>query len=173
MVSLLRLHLASSFVSGIRNLFTFLTIVFLLSSQVFAKALAQRPDYKKATVSIKKANSKKSKQIEVEIADTPAKWEYGLMFVTNLPEDKGMLFIFQTEELRYFWMKNTFIDLSIGYFDADKKLVSISEMSKVTSEMETNLPTYPSERPAKYALEAPKGWFQRHNIKINDKLVPP
>ncbi len=161
------------------------TIFFFLSTALSLSAFAKnpsilRPAFKTETIKIlsefEKSKTDTNKQtitIEVEIADSPAKWEYGLMFEKTLAANKGMLFVFPNEEPRQFWMKNTFVDLSIGYFDSQKRLVAILEMNKVKSEMETNLPIYPSVRPAQYALEAPKGWFQRHNIQINDKLVLP
>lgn len=108
--------------------------------------------------------------LTVEIADNSEKSARGLMFRTSLADGTGMLFIFQDEAPRSFWMKNTFIPLSIGYFDQNKKLVDIQDMQPVKSEMEQNPKTYPSAYPAKYALEVPKGWFQKHKIKIGDEL---
>ena len=108
--------------------------------------------------------------VNVEVADTQPLAEHGLMFRHELKEGNGMLFIFPDEEVRSFWMKNTFIELSIGYFDQNKKLVDIQDMKPVTSEMQTDLPVYPSKAPAKYALEVPKGWFERHKIKVGEKF---
>ena len=108
--------------------------------------------------------------VNVELADNQERAEHGLMFRHELKDGSGMLFIFPDEEIRSFWMKNTFIELSIGYFDKDKKLVDIQDMKPVTSEMQTDLPVYPSRLPAQYALEVPKGWFERHKIKIGEKL---
>jgi hypothetical protein len=109
--------------------------------------------------------------VVAEIADTPEKSTRGLMFRKKLDEGTGMLFIFPDEEIRSFWMKNTFIDLSIGFFDAQQRLVDIQDMRAVKSEMEINPPTYQSAAPAKYALEVPRGWFQKHKIKVGDKLT--
>lgn len=93
------------------------------------------------------------------------------MFRKSLKEGEGMLFIFPDEQLRTFWMKNTYIDLSIAYFDKKKKLINTIDMKATKPEGETNYPIYPSEKPAKYALEVPKGWFLKHKIKPGDKLV--
>ncbi|MGE0632270.1 MAG: DUF192 domain-containing protein [Pseudobdellovibrionaceae bacterium] len=106
-------------------------------------------------------------EITVEIADTPQKSSRGLMYRTNLADNEGMLFISEYEEIQSFWMKNTFVDLSIGFFDKNKRLIDIiQEMKAVKSEMETNLPTYQSRVPARYSLEVPKGWFDRKKIKL-------
>ncbi len=66
--------------------------------------------------------------IDVEIAETPEQHNQGLMNRDKLPENQGMLFVFQSPEIRSFWMKNTFIDLSIGYFDKNKVLFQVLDM---------------------------------------------
>jgi len=110
------------------------------------------------------------KTISVEVAKNPTQHERGLMFRKSLPKNEGMLFIFDNEENRYFWMKNTFIDLSIGYFDKDKVLINIQEMA-ATSVMETRPPAYSSAKPAMYALEMNKGWFAKNKIKLGQKFA--
>jgi uncharacterized membrane protein (UPF0127 family) len=111
-------------------------------------------------------------KIKVEIAETEEQHQRGLMFRKKLGgPSEGMLFIFQNEEVRRFWMKNTFIDLDIGYFSADKSLIDVQQMTAVISEMEYSPPSYTSLGPAQYALEMPKGWFKAHKIVIGNKLV--
>jgi uncharacterized protein len=123
--------------------------------------------YADATVPFtKKVIKINSVPLTVELADTPEKSSRGLMFRTELKEGTGMLFIFKDVDIRNFWMKNTFIPLSIGFFDGDRKLIDIQDMKPVKSEMEMNPSTYSSRAPAKFALEVPKGWFTRKKIKI-------
>jgi uncharacterized membrane protein (UPF0127 family) len=110
-------------------------------------------------------------RLTVEVADTEAKQERGLMFRKSLSENQGMLFIFREERILSFWMKNTFIDLDIGFFDKGKKLVDIQTMKGVKSIMETDLQSYPSLMPALYALEVPKGWFERNQIKVGATFI--
>lgn len=105
-------------------------------------------------------------KLHVEVADTPEKLGRGLMYRKALGENEGMLFIFPNDEIQSFWMKNTFVPLSIGFFDAGKKLVEFFDMDPVKSEMEMNPPTYQSKASATYALEVPKGWFQKHKIPL-------
>lgn len=105
-------------------------------------------------------------QILVELADTDPKQEIGLMYRENLKPNEGMLFIFEEEQPRSFWMKNTFIDLDIGFFDKKKKLIDIQTMKAASSVIDNNLPSYYSTGPAQYALEVPKGWFKKNKIKI-------
>lgn len=114
-----------------------------------------------------------SKKITVELAETPQQHEKGLMYRETLEKDKGMLFIFNREDTLSFWMKNTYVDLSIAYINKKLKIVDIQEM-KATSPLEiSEPPTYPSKKPAMYALEMPKGWFKASNIKVGQSLKLP
>jgi len=65
-------------------------------------------------------------EVKALIADTPKTREKGLMFIKDLPENKGMLFVFEGEQLQQFWMKNTFIDLDMVFIGADKKVTSVA-----------------------------------------------
>ena len=65
---------------------------------------------------------------DVEVAETQEQHSYGLMNRNKMPENLGMIFVFDNNEIRSFWMKNTFIDLSIGYFDQNKVLFQIIEI---------------------------------------------
>lgn len=114
-----------------------------------------------------------SKKIMVELAETPQQHEKGLMYRETLEKDKGMLFIFDREQTLSFWMKNTYVDLSIAYINEKMKIVDIQEM-KATSPLEiSEPPTYPSKKPAMYALEMSKGWFKASNIKVGQTLKLP
>ena len=107
-------------------------------------------------------------QVEVEIADTEEAWLKGLMFRKHLPEGSGMLFVYPKPSILSFWMKNTLIPLSIAFFDEEKKLLNIEDMP-ILKKGETPR-TFVSISPAKYALEAPLGWFAKHKIKPGMKF---
>ena len=111
------------------------------------------------------------KTLNIEVATTPKQLQRGLMYRSELKEDAGMLFIFTGERNRSFWMKNTFIDLSIGFFDKDRKLLRVLDMNGVKTEMEVNPPRYQSRVLAKYALEVNKGWFKRNKIKLGTRFT--
>ncbi len=108
-------------------------------------------------------------ELTVEVAKTQQQLSRGLMDRQTLNENEGMLFIFEKEEPRHFWMKNTFVALSIGFFDKNKVLVDIQDMEPVRSTIEIPK-TYSSKAPAKYALEVNRGWFSRHKIKTKAKI---
>src|SRR6266403_250102 len=66
--------------------------------------------------------------IEVEVADSDETREQGLMGRKELEDTSGMIFIFDQEEPQGFWMKNTIIPLSIGFFDKRGNLFQITDM---------------------------------------------
>jgi uncharacterized membrane protein (UPF0127 family) len=71
----------------------------------------------------------------------------------SLKPDHGMVFVFDRSELRAFWMKNTFIPLSIAFVAADGRIVNIDDMAPQDES------THWSSAPAMYAIEMRKGWF--------------
>ncbi|MFI4924838.1 MAG: DUF192 domain-containing protein, partial [Vicinamibacteria bacterium] len=66
--------------------------------------------------------------VSAEVAQTPDQRSLGLMFRFSLPADHGMLFVFPEPQPLGFWMRNTYIPLSIAYIDADGRIVSIADM---------------------------------------------
>ena len=150
--------------------FAFIPMLFLiLASTTFAfPAVDDTRIEKLKSQKIKVGNQ----SVTVEIADTPETRERGLMYRKSMPSQNGMLFVFETAQPMAFWMKNTLIPLSIGYFDEHRKLISTFEMSPgVVGELQPK--TYPSNGNAQYALEMNKGWFAKHKIAIGAELSYP
>ena len=110
----------------------------------------------------------KGQRFTVELAETQEKQALGLMFRDSLPDDHGMLFVFPSEGLRRFWMKNTRIPLDIMYFDGDLKLVSVSE--NVQPCRTPHCPSYPSTGPARYVLELNAGKAAELGLQPGDPL---
>jgi hypothetical protein len=98
----------------------------------------------------------------VEVAQTPEERMYGLMGRKHLGRDEGMLFIFETEDYHGFWMKDTFLPLSIAFIGKDGRIVWIADMKPLT------LDTHAPPKPILYALEMNKGWFSSHGVKVGD-----
>ncbi len=108
-------------------------------------------------------------EVRVEIADEPDEQATGLMARTALGEDRGMLFVFPSEEDRSFWMRDTLIPLSIAYIDAEGRIVDIQDMKA----LDDDPPHYVSAKPARYALEVNKGFFDERGVKLGDRVELP
>jgi uncharacterized membrane protein (UPF0127 family) len=102
--------------------------------------------------------------LEVEVADTLEARNLGLSGRSELPEGTGMLFVFRHPHRLSFWMKNTLVPLSIGFFDANRVLIQTEKMNP-SVQGTRKLPTYTSKSPALYAIEVSQGWFDRHHIQ--------
>jgi hypothetical protein len=97
----------------------------------------------------------------------------GLMYIEQMPEDEGMLFIFKEDAERSFWMKNMLIPLDIIYINSNNKIVSISRNAvpcTVTDKNQTKCPSYKSEKPAKYVLEINAGESLKQGFNVNDNV---
>jgi uncharacterized membrane protein (UPF0127 family) len=103
------------------------------------------------------------------IADDEQKRAQGLMYIEKLPENTGMLFVFEQEQPLNFWMKNTLIPLSIGFFSGKGKLVDQQEM-RPGSVMSLDVPTYKSRKDGLFALEMNADWFEEHKVKMGAQL---
>ncbi len=97
--------------------------------------------------------------INVEIADTEGLRARGLMNRRELRPGRGMLFVFQSEQPCNFWMKDTYVPLSIAYIGKNGVINEIYDMKPLDISV-----TYPSKMPALYALEVTLGWFGKYNI---------
>lgn len=100
----------------------------------------------------------------VELADTGELRARGLMNRENLPEDHGMLFIFDRDQRMSFWMKDTSIPLSIAYISADGTIREIHDMEPF------NLNPVRSSRSVRYALEVNQGAFEKAGIQEGDEV---
>ena len=106
------------------------------------------------------------RHFRARIADDPAEREHGLMFVSVLPEDEGMLFDFGDASPRAFWMKNTLIPLDIIFIGADGRIINIAENTTPYS-----LEPAPSAGPALAVLEIGGGLSAELGIRPGDRVV--
>ncbi|KAA2284392.1 DUF192 domain-containing protein [Arenimonas fontis] len=107
-------------------------------------------------------------RFSVEIADEPDERARGLMFRDRLAADAGMLFVHAEEQPLAYWMKNTRIPLDILYFDARRRLVSVSRASPCS--LGDRCPPYPSAGPALYVLELNAGTAGRLGVERGDEI---
>ncbi len=142
---------------------------------VVTETTASAPD-ETATVALIPSGGGERVEVEVEIADDIFEVTRGLMYRTELAEDQGMLFVFSDEQQRSFWMKNTFIPLSIAYIDSEGRIVDIQKMEPVNNGQnvpDAELPRYVSAEPAMYALEVNQGFYEERGIEVGDTAEIP
>jgi uncharacterized membrane protein (UPF0127 family) len=100
----------------------------------------------------------------LEVADTDAQREQGLMHRESMPEDQGMIFVFQHRHFASFWMRNTLIPLDILFVDRDGTIVNIRGMNPRDETL------VQSTAPVLYAIELNAGAAQRVGVREGDKL---
>jgi uncharacterized membrane protein (UPF0127 family) len=104
----------------------------------------------------------------IELAQTPAEMERGLMFRTALAPDRGMLFLYADDRPVSFWMKNTYIPLDLFFIDRHGAIVQIAERAVP---MSTALIS--SKAPVRAVLELNGGTAQRLGIAVGDRVEHP
>ena len=109
----------------------------------------------------------KNNCFKVELAVTPEEQTQGLMFRKKLKANEGMLFIFQDEEERSFWMKNTFISLDIIWINQNKEVVFISENTQPCSENDC-FSINPGKK-ARYVLELKGETSKNIGLTVGEK----
>ena len=110
------------------------------------------------------------KRFAVEIADSYAKRERGLMFRKHLAEGRGMIFIHDHQAPQAYWMKNTKIPLDILYFDQEHKLVSLQQRVQPCF-LGDSCPSFASSGPALYVLELNSGVAEQLGVHVGDELT--
>ena len=96
--------------------------------------------------------------VVAEVASTPDQRAEGLMYRESVPDGTGMLFVFEDNTLRSFWMQNTYVALDIAFLDPSFRVVDIQQMEPLTTD------PHESAAPAMFALEVRKGWFAEKGI---------
>ena len=114
----------------------------------------------------------RSAALAVEVADDPLEQTCGLMWRTEMPDDQGMLFVFNYDYFGGFWNKNTLIPLSVAYVSGDGTIVDIVEMQAIRPGEEPTIqqPRQQMERPVRYVIEVNQGWFARHEVRPGDRV---
>lgn len=121
---------------------------------------------KEGTLNILSASTQQSlKELDIEIADDEASIEVGMMYRQSMKDSQGMLFIFDKEAPRSFWMRNTYISLDLIFIDAAQKIVTIHRDAKPMSDV-----SMPSSRDAQYVLEVNGGFCAKYGVAEGDYI---
>jgi uncharacterized membrane protein (UPF0127 family) len=103
--------------------------------------------------------------LDIEIADTDFDVETGLMYRDSMKNNQGMLFVFEDETERFFYMKNTKFPLDLVFINADKEIVSFQKNAKPFDES-----SLPSNAQAQYVLEVNAGLVDAWGVTVGDKV---
>jgi uncharacterized protein len=105
--------------------------------------------------------------LTVEVADSPAERERGLMGRTSLAEDAGMVFLFDRATSTAFVMRDTTIPLSIAFYDGRGTIMQILDMDPCRTEP---CRLYRPRTLSVGALEVPQGAFRRFGVEEGDRI---
>ena len=103
--------------------------------------------------------------VQVEVAQSPAEVQRGLMFRQELAPDAGMLFIFETCHHLTFWMKNTYLPLDMIFIRSDRSVLGVVENATPLTETAREIPG-----DSQYVLEVNAGFARAHQILPDTKV---
>ena len=118
------------------------------------------------------ADSDSNVAVNLALANTTEQRKKGLMNTFWMSKRDGMLFVFEDDAERSFWMKNTYIPLDIIFLDEDFRIINIEEAETQPLTSENNLKNYRSEGPAMYVIELKRGFTSGKNISSGDYFIP-
>ena len=140
--------------------------LFLLSFILFfLYSLCSSAEFLKKELLISNSDNE-LKYFTVEVADNDKLRSLGFMGRTDIPEGTGMLFIWNDEDYRNFWMKNTPSSLDIIFFDKNGNFINVHENT-----IPYSLDNIPSLKPSKYVLELIAGSSKKFNLYNHSKII--
>ena len=119
------------------------------------------------TIEVRVEQDGRSEAVTTEVAITPAQRSRGLMFRYWLPEDAGMLFVFDRNSSNGFYMCNTYVPLDIVYIQANGDVRSIRQGEPLSTEQ------LPPDGNYRYVLELNRGWMERHGFDEDARVIIP
>jgi uncharacterized membrane protein (UPF0127 family) len=125
-------------------------------------------DYETTEVSVE-SDGETLGSVTAAIADTDDLRHTGLSDTDSLPEDRGMLFVFETADSRTFVMREMDFGLDIVYADVDGTITEIHHAEKPGPNEDGNDQEYPGF--GQYVLEVSYDWTTERGIKSGDRLV--
>lgn len=127
----------------------------------------REPDYGSATLPVPSALFRTAAGnrvlLRLQVASTEQQRETGLMNITNLDSDSGMIFVWPAPVLESFWMKDTNVALTVAFLSADGVIQETQDMAPLSLDLHT------PKQPYSYAIEVKAGFFAATAIRVGDK----
>lgn len=142
-------------------------LLFLLVAGARADDGAMLDAFPRATLTIATASAHQHR-FEIWVARTDAQQQRGLMFVTELGADQGMLFVEEPPRVMSMWMKNTLIPLDMLFIANDGRIVHIHERAKPQ-----DLTVIGYDKPVRAVLELRGGEAAKRGIRLGDRVASP
>ncbi len=105
--------------------------------------------------------------IQVQLAQDFEQRQIGLMWRKEMPQNEGMLFVFDQPAVQCFWMRNTLLPLTAAFVSDDGSIVNLADMKPMNDD------SHCSKKPVRFVLEMNQGWFAKRNIQAGFKLSGP
>jgi uncharacterized protein len=144
----------------------------ILGSLLFAlmsfSATAQGTPQGSPQINLQRANlSAGMHLIQVQLAQNFEQRQIGLMWRKEMPQNEGMLFIFEQPSVQCFWMRNTLLPLTAAFVADDGTIVNLLDMKPMSDD------SHCSTKPVRFVLEMNLAWFAKRNIQAGFKLTGP
>ena len=104
-------------------------------------------------------------RIDAQVAATPTQRQIGLMWRKEMPQNEGMLFIFEQPSVQCFWMMNTLLPLTAAFIADDGTIVNLVDMKPQTTD------SHCSTKPVRYVLEMNQGWLGKKGLAAGARLT--
>ncbi|MCX7265255.1 MAG: DUF192 domain-containing protein [Burkholderiales bacterium] len=105
--------------------------------------------------------------IQAQVAQDYEQRQTGLMWRKEMPQNEGMLFVFEQAGMQCFWMRNTLLPLTAAFVSDNGSIVNLVDMKPQSDD------SHCSKKPVRFVLEMNQGWFAKRNIQAGDKLTGP
>lgn len=143
-------------------------VLALVAAFVVADPLAPG-EYERATVTVVDENGTELGTVQVRVADTFKQHYTGLSDTEALPEDEGMLFVFDSEARRTFVMRDMDFPLDILFVGANRTVTRIHH-APVPPPNASESELTPYRGTGRFVLEVNRGWTARHNVTVGDRI---
>lgn len=104
-------------------------------------------------------------ELMAEIAATPRELATGMMHRKEMGENEGMLFILPIPQQASFYMRNTYVPLSVAYIDTEGTILEIHDLQPLNEE-----PVPSKSNRVHFVLETKQGWFDRNQVSIGNVI---